>query len=222
MADVPVLEAADKAKADKKADAKADKGKAEKPEKAEKAKGEKDKAKAGGEGAASPARRKLIIFIAIGVVALGGLGAGGFFLFAGKHAATAAADAKGKPKATASRESKSEKAEAPPKGPAIYVALDPPFVVNFEAEQLVRFLQITAQVMTRDPETAELLKANDPMIRNDMLLLLGNQSATTVSSREGKEKLRADALATVRNVVKTAGGKPQNVEAVFFTSFVMQ
>ena len=39
------------------------------------------------------------------------------------------------------------------KGPPLYVALDPPFVVNFEAEQLVRFLQVTVQVMSRDQPT---------------------------------------------------------------------
>src|SRR5262249_7313143 len=48
-----------------------------------------------------------------------------------------------------------------PPAPPLYVALDPPFVVNFEGDQLVRFLQITVQVMTREPATVELLKAND-------------------------------------------------------------
>ena len=106
--------------------------------------------------------------------------------------------------------------------PPIYIALDPPFVVNFEAEQLVRFLQVTVQVMTRDPETAEQVKSNDPVVRNDLLLLLGNQNYQTISSRDGKEKLRLQALDTVRKVVKGAGGKPEKVEAVYFTSFVMQ
>jgi flagellar protein FliL len=106
--------------------------------------------------------------------------------------------------------------------PPIYIALDPPFVVNFEAEQLVRFLQVTVQVMTRDPETAEVMKANDPVVRNDLLLLLGNQHYETISTREGKEKLRVQALAAVRKVVASAGGKADKVEAVYFTSFVMQ
>ena len=106
--------------------------------------------------------------------------------------------------------------------PPIYIALDPPFVVNFEAEQLVRFLQVTVQVMTRDLETAEVLKANDPVVRNDLLLLLGNQHYETISTREGKEKLRAQALGAVRKVVANAGGKADKIEAVYFTSFVMQ
>ena len=44
-------------------------------------------------------------------------------------------------------------AAVPPPEPPHYLALDPPFVVNFEAEQVVRFLQITVQIMSRDLPT---------------------------------------------------------------------
>jgi flagellar FliL protein len=114
------------------------------------------------------------------------------------------------------------KSEAAVKAPPIYIALDPPFVVNFEAEQLVRFLQVTVQVMTRDPETAEIVKVNDPVVRNDLLLLLSNQHYDTISSAAGKEKLRTLALGAVKKVVTSAGGKAEKIEAVYFTSFVMQ
>jgi len=60
------------------------------------------------------------------------------------------------------------------------------------------------------------------IIRNDLLLLFGNQKYQAVSTLEGKEALRAQALDTVRKVVADAGGKPKRVEAVYFTSFVMQ
>jgi flagellar protein FliL len=109
-----------------------------------------------------------------------------------------------------------------PLAPPLYVGLDPPFVVNFEGEQLVRFLQITVQVMTRDPATVELLKANDPVVRNDLLLLFANQKYEVVAARAGKEKLRSDALGAIRHVVELGGGKPDHVENVYFTSFVMQ
>ena len=100
--------------------------------------------------------------------------------------------------------------------------LDPPFVVNFEAEAAVRFLQVTVSIMTRDPHIQELLKNNDPRIRNDLLLLLGNQKYNTISTREGKEKLQAESLGAVREVVKSAGGEPEKIEALYFTAFVMQ
>jgi flagellar protein FliL len=151
---------------------------------------------------------KLFIILTVLLLVLVGGAAAAYFAFAG-------GDAKDK-KAAESAE------EAEPKAPALYVALDPPFVVNFEAEQLVRFLQVTVQVMSRDQATVDLIKTNDPVVRNDLLLLLGNQHYETISSREGKEKLRQLALEAVRKVVSNAGGKAELVEAVYFTSFVMQ
>jgi flagellar protein FliL len=162
----------------------------------------------GQEGAAPPKKKgKLGLLLIIAAVVLGGGGAAAYFLLGGHK----------DPKAVAA-----QKAKEAEKLPALYVALDPPFVVNFEAEQLVRFLQVTVQVMSRDPATVELIKTNDPVVRNDLLLLLGNQSYQTISSREGKEKLRLLALDAVRKVVTHAGGKAEKVEAVYFTSFVMQ
>jgi len=160
----------------------------------------------GQEGAGAPKKRSMLVIIIVAlVVLLAGGGAAWYFMAAG--------DAK-----------KGEKAqhEETPQGPPIYVALDPPFVVNFEAEQLVRFLQVTVQVMSRDPATVDLVKANDPVVRNDLLLLLGGQHYESISTREGKEKLREQALEAVRRVVTNAGGKADRVEAVYFTSFVMQ
>jgi flagellar FliL protein len=106
--------------------------------------------------------------------------------------------------------------------PARYVTLDPPFVVNFEAESTVRFLQITIGVMTRDVEIEKIIKDNDPRIRNDLLLILGNQNYASVSKLEGKEDLRKRCLEAVRAVVKDSAGEPNKVEALYFTSFVMQ
>ena len=117
---------------------------------------------------------------------------------------------------------KKEAPKAEPKGPALYAALDPPFVVNFEADQTVRFLQITVQVMSRDPATLELLKANDPVVRNDLLMLFANQKYPVISTSAGKEHLRTDSLEAVRKAIAGAGGKPGLLEAVYFTSFVMQ
>jgi flagellar protein FliL len=160
-------------------------------------------------GAAAPKRSgfKLLLMITL-LLLVGGGGTAAYFMLV-----PPAKDAK-----KAAAEQQAEHLKSPP----IFVALDPPFVVNFEAEQLVRFLQVTVQVMSRDAVTVDILKANDPIVRNDLLLLLGNQDYATISSREGKEKLRLASLDTVRKVVTAAGGKAELVEAVYFTSFVMQ
>jgi flagellar protein FliL len=160
------------------------------------------------EGEVAPAGKKkwlIIGIIAFLVLAGGGVGA---WLMLGHHDTHSSKKVAEKPKE--------------PVAPPLYVALDPPFVVNFEGEQVVRFLQITVQVMTRDPATVEVMKANDPVVRNDLLLLFANQKYEVVAQRAGKEKLRTDALAAVRNVIQNAGGKPDHIEQVYFTSFVMQ
>lgn len=159
------------------------------------------------EGAAPGSRKKLIIIVAAAVAVAGGAAA--FFLRGGET------KAEGDKKAAV--EKKSEH-----KLPAQYIALDPPFVVNFDAGSSARFLQVTVQLMTRELEMAEFLKQHDPVIRNDLLLLLGNVKYEEVQTREGKEALRASALETVRHILKAEGAAPEKLEAVYFTSFVMQ
>ena len=170
--------------------------------------------------AAAPEKKgsKLLLIIIVAVVVAAAAGGGAYFFLAGKsHDAADAPGAKSDKKVHADKG-----AEKTPKGPATYIKMDPPFVVNFEAKGLMRFLQVSVEVMTRDPATAELLKLHDPRIRNDLLMLFGNQQYESISSREGKESLRADALKAVANVIKSEGGDGKQVEQLFFTSFVMQ
>src|SRR3982751_4070133 len=141
-------------------------------------------------------RKGLIISVVL-LVVLGGGGFAAFKLLGGK------ADPK-----------KKEAAAKHEQLPARYVTLDPPFVVNFEAESTVRFLQITIGVMTRDEKIEHMIKDNDPRIRNDLLLILGNQNYETVSKLEGKEDLRKRCLESVRAVVVDSGGEPDKVEAL--------
>ena len=154
----------------------------------------------------------LIIIVSAAVVLIGGgVGIALWLTSSAKHPATAKAPAEAAPKEA-----------PPPAGPPLFLALDPPFVVNFDAEQAVRFLQIAVQAETRDPALIEMLKTNDPVVRNDLLLLFSNQKYATLSTREGKEALRLQALEAVRQVIAKAGGHPERLEAVYFTSFVMQ
>ena len=194
----------------------------------------KDKDKAKQEPAANGgSKKKLLIIIAAAVLVLGGGGAGAFF-FMHKSAADEEvsadsgegeqADAKDtkkeKGKAKGKKDKKGKAAE--PKAPAIYVEFQPPFVVNFDAKGVMRFLQVSIQVMTRDHDTSELIKLHDPKIRNNMLLLLGSQTLDTISTMEAKEELRKKALETIAKIVEDEGGEGKKVEDLFFTSFVMQ
>jgi len=164
-----------------------------------------DEVEEGAEVEPSKGGKKGLIIGVILLLVLGGGGTAAFMMMGGKD----------DPK-------KKEAAKKEQLLPARYVTLDPPFVVNFQAESTVRFLQITIGIMTRDLEIEKIIKDNDPRIRNDLLLILGDQKYESVSKLEGKEDLRNRSLEAVRTVVKDSGGEPKKVEALYFTSFVMQ
>lgn len=159
-----------------------------------------------GAAPAAPAKSKMLIIVVCSLLAAGAAGGGVYFMTAKKGG-----------------EEHTQAAAAPTtKLPAIYSKFDPPFVVNFQNKGMTRFLQVSIEVMTRDAGTAELIKQHDPKLRNDLLMLLGGQTFETLSSREGKEQLRTEALKAVADVIAAEGGKAESVEQLYFTSFVMQ
>ena len=156
----------------------------------------------GAEEEVAKGARKGLILTLVALLVLGGAGFGAWQAFGGKSDGKKAAKV----------------VLAPPR----YVNLDPPFVVNFEAEAVVRFLQVTVGLMTRDPATEQIIRDNDPRVRNDMLMILSGQSYASVATSEGKEALRDKCLEAVRAIVQEMQGDPAKVEALYFTSFVMQ
>lgn len=152
--------------------------------------------------AAKPGKLKWII-IAAAVLVAGG--AAFFFLGKGKAAAE-------------EKKEDAKKAYAV----ALYHKFEPAFVVNFGSEGNSRYLQITVEAMSRSPEVIEAVKVNEPAIRNDLVLLFSSQQYEALMSPEGKDALRQSTLETVRKVVAKEGAKPEEIEGVYFTSFVIQ
>ena len=103
---------------------------------------------------------------------------------------------------------------------AVFYAIDPPLVVNFEDGSVVRFLQITMEIEAHDPKAIESVQKNIPLIRNNLLLLMSNRNYQSMMSREGKEKLRQEALAEIRAVQKKENSP--DIDDLLFTSFVVQ
>lgn len=111
------------------------------------------------------------------------------------------------------------KPEAPPK-PPIYIAMEP-LVVNFERNGRIGFMQAQIQLMTREPTAQAAVSQHLPVIRNNLLLLLSSKKYEDVASREGKEQLRAEALAEINKVLDQFKVE-HKVEDLYFTGFVMQ
>ncbi|VAW57300.1 hypothetical protein MNBD_GAMMA07-100 [hydrothermal vent metagenome] len=157
-----------------------------------------------------------IILLINGVLLLVGIGVG-VFLFMGEEEPAETVDSETIEGGESAEGSKPEKS----KGTPIYVPLHPAFVVNFENQEQVAFLQIDIQIMTYDSSVESALKKHMPAIRNELLLLLGGKQYHEINTREGKRALSQEAIVAMQDVLKDVG-ESSSIEALYFTSFVMQ
>lgn len=114
------------------------------------------------------------------------------------------------------------KAGARPGAPAVYHTFDPPIVVNFRQDGVVRFLQVTVDVMARDPAAITAVQQNAPLIRNNLTMMMSDLDNEQVMTREGRETLRRRALEEVSAILDRETGGKAVIEDLLFTSFVVQ
>lgn len=150
-----------------------------------------------------------LLAIILGVVLLAGGGGVGIFYFL-HHSADADNAEK-----TAQNEEEEEGAEK------LYYEMAKPLTVNFPKNSSIQMAQIALAFLVAGEETMEALKKHEPMIRNNLLMLISAQQAENLITREEKEKLRVAMLNEVTSILKKMAGKSQ-VKELFFTSFVMQ
>ncbi|MDO9239572.1 MAG: flagellar basal body-associated FliL family protein, partial [Methylicorpusculum sp.] len=104
---------------------------------------------------------------------------------------------------------------------SLYYDMSKPLIVDFPRGSSIRLIQISVSLMVKGQETLDALKKHDPMIRNNLLMLISSQSGEDLASREGKEKLKEAMKLEVGNVLKKMSGSDR-LKEVFFTAFVMQ
>lgn len=114
-----------------------------------------------------------------------------------------------------------EEAAAVPSGPT-YLPIGEKFVVNVQGSAKPRFMQLKVQAMTREAKVAEAVDANMPALTHAMIMLLSQQDADTMSSIQGREAVRAQALVELQKVLSELAGLDQGLAAVYFTDFVLQ
>jgi len=178
---------------------------------------EEENTEAGEEGGEKKGGMMKIILLVNGVLLLIGIGVGVFMFMGDDEKAADGADTEMLEGEESVEESKPKKS----KGTPIYVPLHPAFVVNFENQEQVAFLQVDIQIMTYDNTVESALKTHMPAIRNELLLLLGGKQYHEINTREGKRALSQEAIQVMQDVLKDVGAS-SSIEALYFTSFVMQ
>ena len=158
------------------------------------------------EAVEKPSKKPLIILILAVVISLAA-GAGGMFFFMQQQI-----------------EHKVEEACAEPPPPVIttiYNELSKPLVVNFPQNSSVRLVKITLSISAGDEGTIAVLKKNEPMIMNNLLMLISGQNPDDLKTHEGKIALRNAIFDDVSAMLeKTSPGS--EIKEVFFTSLIMQ
>jgi flagellar FliL protein len=142
-------------------------------------------------------KKKLFVLVAALVVVLGLAGAGVWYF---------------------TQDAGADKAEAAPAKVPVFLALDT-FTVNLQDGEQYLQLDITLQVA--DQAQVDAIKLHMPRVRSRLLSLLSSKHADELMSAEDKKKLTAEIMAQVKQPFE-GKGKPQQVEDVLFTSFVIQ
>jgi flagellar FliL protein len=104
-----------------------------------------------------------------------------------------------------------------------YVTLSPPFVGNYGLDGTPKLKVYKADVALRvtGDEAAKAVKANEPLIRNQLVALFAQQSTETMNNVEAKEKLRQEALKQTQQIMNDETGKPV-VEDLLFNNLIIQ
>ncbi|MFQ6334480.1 flagellar basal body-associated FliL family protein [Methylophilus sp. 3sh_L] len=198
-------------------------------------------AKADGAAEAAPkSKKKLIVILAVVLALAAGGGAAAFFLMKkpeaqqakGKHSKAEKEDgheeaaAEGEEEEAAADEEEEEHESGgggghgeAAAGPA-YLQFET-FTVNLLPDPDEKFLQLDLTIEAKDAALADKIKAQMPLMRNRVLMLLTSKKASDIATPEGKTQLSEELLAELKKPMKK-GGKPLKIKQVLFTSFVIQ
>lgn len=150
--------------------------------------------------APAPKKKSKLLWFVLLTLLLGGGAGGAWYYFKIIPAQQAAAEAE----------------PTPP--PTLYFELRPAFVANLAGG---RFLQVELDLMAHDQAVIDAVKKHNPAIRNDLLLLLGNQKPAEVQTLAGKQAVQKAATQAINGILEQREGELQ-IEEVYFSSFVMQ
>ena len=99
----------------------------------------------------------------------------------------------------------------------------------------IRHMQVIIEIKVSKPDNAAIVEMHKGPIRHELILLLSSQDSATISSAQGKEQLRKEALEAVQKVLNKLQGDTDKdnkgegeekadpiVDALYFTNFIIQ
>jgi flagellar FliL protein len=166
-------------------------------------------------------RRKLILIASAALFLLGAIvGAGWYFMDDSEAPEAKASVARTFEPKAASKGKEKEVGKAQDRKPPVFMNLET-FTVNLQADPGDRYLQTTIVFELSDEKTTEAIKAQMPVVRSALLLLLSSKNPAELNAPGGKEKLAGEIMDAARRHF-TSKPPEQVLLNVHFNAFVIQ
>lgn len=99
-----------------------------------------------------------------------------------------------------------------------YLEMQPKFTVNLAERK--KYLLVNVQLMVEGTEAVEIINKHLPALRHQLIMLFSGRFAAELQSTGQREKLRQEALESVRDTLQKYT-KTEGLKDLFFTEFLV-
>ncbi|WP_309043050.1 flagellar basal body-associated FliL family protein [Marinobacter sediminicola] len=104
--------------------------------------------------------------------------------------------------------------------PSAYLDIDKALVTTVQGEGRQRYVQVYVSLEALGPQALAAAELHMPLIRSQLVMVLGNSSFAELQTPDGRKNLAASMLGTVNQVLEQEG-EPA-ITRVLFRNFVVQ
>ena len=103
----------------------------------------------------------------------------------------------------------------------IYFGLEPDIITNYISEtNKVGFISVSVEFMLADDDSLDIIEKHQPLIRDKIISLLGQQSPQQLRSLTAREEIRKMIQNEVNSLLKQESGQAV-IENLLFTKFLL-
>lgn len=104
--------------------------------------------------------------------------------------------------------------------PSAYLEIEKALVTTVQGEGRQRYAQVYVSLEATDPQALAAAKLHMPLIRSQLVMVLGNSSFTDLQTPDGRQDLAGSMLDTVNQVLEQEN--EPIIGRVLFRNFVLQ
>lgn len=103
-----------------------------------------------------------------------------------------------------------------------YFLLEPDIITNYiKTGKRIGFVRVSVELMVNSKIDYALLKQHEPLIRDKIITIFGEQSETNIKSSAERERIRYQCLEDVNSLLFTETGK-KPIKELIFTKYLYQ